>query len=210
MLWKRKKRTDSKELRSSARRIESGLSSRATDALLGYPGLLNSRGVLGSWIETGTLHPENIGSLRRLCRRVRFVVMNITYRLGNDLDLDSVIELYRSSTLGERRPVDDRERMKAMLDYANLVITGWDGDRLLGISRSFTDFVYATYLSDLAVRSSYQRQGIGKELVRQTQLAAPRAMIILLAAPAAEKYYPRIGFTRHPQAWILRPGENVV
>jgi len=127
----------------------------------------------------------------------------ITYKTGNELDLDAVIELYRASTLGERRPVDERERMSLMLQNANLVITAWDGDLLVGISRSLTDFTYATYLSDLAVRLSYQRTGIGKELMRRTQAAAPKAMVILLAAPAAEKYYPHAGFTPHPQAWIL-------
>ena len=39
----------------------------------------------------------------------------ITYKTGNDLVLDEVLELYRASTLGERRPVDDRERMAAMI-----------------------------------------------------------------------------------------------
>ena len=130
----------------------------------------------------------------------------ITYRTGNDLDLDAVIELYVDSTLGERRPVSDRRRMQRMLEHANLVVTAWDGARMVGISRSLTDFVYATYLSDLAVRKSYQRAGIGRELVRLTREAAPRAMLILLAAPAAEKYYPHIGFEQHPQAWILRGG----
>lgn len=130
----------------------------------------------------------------------------ISYRTGNDLDLDAVIELYVDSTLGERRPVSDRTRMRRMLEHANLVVTAWDGARMVGISRSLTDFVYATYLSDLAVRKSYQRTGIGRELVRLTQEAAPRATLILLAAPAAEKYYPHIGFEHHPQAWILRGG----
>ena len=130
----------------------------------------------------------------------------ISYRTGNDLDLDAVIELYVDSTLGERRPVSDRSRMQRMLEHANLVVTAWDGARMVGISRSLTDFVYATYLSDLAVRKSYQRAGIGRELVRLTREAAPRAMLILLAAPAAEKYYPHIGFEHHPQAWILRGG----
>ena len=127
----------------------------------------------------------------------------ISYKTGNDLDLDAVIELYRASTLGERRPVDDRERMGVMLRNANLVITAWDGDLLVGISRSLTDFTFATYLSDLAVRKSHQRHGIGKELMRRTQQAAAPAKIILLAAPAAEAYYPHVGFTHHPQAWIL-------
>src|SRR5579859_7423831 len=128
----------------------------------------------------------------------------IEYRVGNDLDLDAFIELYRASTLGERRPVDDRARMAAMLANANLVVTAWDGKLLVGISRSLTDFAYATYLSDLAVRLSHQRQGIGKELIRRTQQASAPASIVLLAAPAAEQYYPHIGFTHHPQAWILR------
>jgi GNAT superfamily N-acetyltransferase len=134
----------------------------------------------------------------------------ITYRQGNDLDLDQVIGLYRVSTLGERRPVDDRERMAAMLQNANLVITAWDGERLVGISRALTDFVYVTYLSDLAVHLDYQRQGIGKELIRRTQGACdPRTRLLLLSAPAAEPYYPHIGFTHHPQAWMLNPGETV-
>jgi len=93
--------------------------------------------------------------------------------------------------------------MEQMLRNANLVITAWDEDLLVGISRSLTDFSYATYLSDLAVRVSHQRQGIGKELMRRTQQASAPATIILLAAPAAEQYYPHVGFTHHPQAWRL-------
>ena len=133
----------------------------------------------------------------------------ISYRLGNQLDVDAIIELYRASTLGERRPVDDRERMASMLANANLVLTAWEGELLVGIARSLTDFSYATYLSDLAVRASHQKAGIGKELIRRTQEAGGRATVILLSAPAAEKYYPRIGMSHHPQAWMLRPGEEL-
>jgi len=128
----------------------------------------------------------------------------IAYQTGNKLDLDDVIELYRASTLGERRPVNDRERMRLTLENANLVITAWEGTLLVGIARSLTDFTYVTYLSDLAVRESHQRQGIGKELIRLTREACgPKARIVLLAAPKAVDYYPRVGFTHHPQAWIL-------
>lgn len=135
----------------------------------------------------------------------------IDYRVGNDLDLDEVIDLYRASTLGERRPVDERERMAAMLRNANVVVTAWDGTLLAGISRALSDFAYATYLSDLAVRVSHQHRGIGKELIRVTQReSGPQASIILLAAPKAVEYYPHIGFTRHESAWILKPGQPVV
>ncbi len=134
----------------------------------------------------------------------------ITYRVGNDLDLDQVIELYRESTLGERRPVESRRRMEAMLRHANLVVTAWDGDLLVGIARSFSDFAFVTYLSDLAVRLSRQKTGIGKELMRITQReSGPDAYVTLLAAPKAVDYYPRIGFTKHESAWILRAGEEI-
>jgi len=134
----------------------------------------------------------------------------IEYRTGNDLELNGVIDLYNDSTLGARRPVEDRERMRLMVANANLVITAWHDGRLVGIARSVTDFAYATYLSDLAVRQAYQRQGIGKELMRRTQQAAPQASVILLSAPAAQKYYPHVGFTQHPSAWVLKPDEKIV
>lgn len=134
----------------------------------------------------------------------------IEYREGNQLDLDQVIELYRASTLGERRPVDDRVRFQAMLTNANLVITAWDGPLLVGISRCVTDYAFFTYLADLAVRVSHQRQGIGRELMRRTQLAGgPKTNLLLLAAPAAQEYYPHTGFTHAPNAWLLRPGEAI-
>lgn len=134
----------------------------------------------------------------------------IDYRIGNNLDLDQVVELYVASTLGERRPVDDRKRMGTMLREANLVVTAWDGPMLVGISRALTDFAYATYLSDLAVRLSHQRSGIGRELMRRTQAAAPLANLILLAAPKAVDYYPHAGFEQHGSAWILRPDRVIV
>jgi ribosomal protein S18 acetylase RimI-like enzyme len=135
----------------------------------------------------------------------------ISYRQGNELDLDQTIALYRSSTLGERRPVDNRACMAEMLRRANLVISAWDGERLVGIARTLTDFCYVAYLADLAVDQAYQRRGIGRSLVDQTQAAlGPEALIVLLAAPAAIDYYPHIGFHQHPSAWILHPSSHVL
>ena len=130
--------------------------------------------------------------------------MNITYRLGNDLDLDAVIDVYRDSTLGLRRPVDDRERMKLMLERANLVVSAWDGDLMVGVSRSMSDFCYATYLSDLAVRLAYQKKGIGNAMIQRTQQEGGRATVFLFAAPAAVDYYAKVGF-RAGSGWILDP-----
>jgi predicted N-acetyltransferase YhbS len=73
-----------------------------------------------------------------------------------------------------------------------------------------SDFHYATYLSDIAVRLSYQRSGVGRELIQRTRAAAPEATLILLSAPAAEGYYPRIGFKQHRSAWVLKAGEPLL
>jgi GNAT superfamily N-acetyltransferase len=128
----------------------------------------------------------------------------ITYRIGNNIALDVVKALYEASTLGERRPINEPGMLEAMLENANLVVTAWDKDELVGIARTLTDFAYVGYLSDLAVHARCQRQGIGVGLIEHTRAAmGPKSKLILLAAPAAIDYYPRIGFTHHPQAWIL-------
>jgi GNAT superfamily N-acetyltransferase len=136
--------------------------------------------------------------------------MTITYRLGNDVNLDQAIELYNACTLGARRPLDDRAIAQQMMQHANLVITAWEGETLIGISRSMTDFGYVCYLADLAVRDSHQRLGVGLELIRRTRSElGPRAMIVLIAAPQAVDYYPKIGFTRHESAWILKAEQKL-
>jgi predicted N-acetyltransferase YhbS len=116
------------------------------------------------------------------------------------------IDLLNATSLGERRPVGEPARIAKMIENANLLVTAWDGEVLVGASRCLSDFSYVTYCSDLCVRESHQRLGIGKELLRKT-LEAGGCRVVLLAAPKAVDYYPRIGFTKHPSAWTISPGE---
>jgi GNAT superfamily N-acetyltransferase len=130
--------------------------------------------------------------------------LDVAYQCEPHLSVDEFIDVLVRSTLAERRPVDDRETMQGMLRHADLVVTARIGTRLIGVSRAITDFSYCTYLSDLAVDRQYQRQGIGRELIRRTQQAAGlHTMLILLAAPAAESYYPHIGLHKHASCWTL-------
>lgn len=124
---------------------------------------------------------------------------------GADLDIREVLEVYRSSGLGERRPVEDQERFSAMVRNANLIVVCRVGSELVGIARSVSDFSYTTYLSDIAVTREYQRSGIGRALIDATRQEAPCAKIVLLSAPAATDYYPHIGFSQHGSAWVLNP-----
>lgn len=131
--------------------------------------------------------------------------MSIIYRDDAVLTPEEAIALYQKSTLGERRPVDRPDIFAGMLKNANLIVTAWDGQRLVGIARSLTDFTYVTYLADLAVDVDYQHRGIGKQLIVETQnRVEPECMIVLLAAPKANDYYPKLGFTHNPRAWMLK------
>ena len=134
---------------------------------------------------------------------------NIVYKLGNDLDLDEVIGLFKATTLGVRRPLHNRVVVAGMIRNSNLIVTAWDGDKLVGISRSLTDHVYVTYLSDLAIHEDYQKLGIGRALIEETRNAvAPTCYITLLAAPQASEYYEPLGFEHHPRAWMLPARET--
>ena len=136
--------------------------------------------------------------------------MSIRYEISRPITPGDFADLLRRSTLAERRPVDDPHCLNAMLKHGNLLCTAWDDRKLIGVARSVTDFEYCCYLSDLAVDASYQRNGIGRELVRLTQSRlGPRAVIILLAAPKAEAYYPRLGFEAHNSAWILPKSKSI-
>ena len=126
----------------------------------------------------------------------------ITYQLENNLAPGAFRKVLIDSTLGERRPVDDLDRIEAMCRQADIIMTARDSEQLVGVARAISDFSYCTYLSDLAVIEAYQHQGIGRRLVQKIREAAPDATLILLAAPKAVNYYPKIGMTRHEAAFV--------
>lgn len=128
----------------------------------------------------------------------------ITYRSDAKITVDDFIDVLRRSTLDERRPVNDRKRMQTMLDHATVTVTAWSGTELVGVSRALTDFAYCCYLSDLAVDRNFQHQGIGRELVRLTHATAgPSTTLILLAAPKAIDYYPKIGMKNFSHCFVF-------
>ena len=136
------------------------------------------------------------------------MVGDIQYAQEPSLDSGEFIDVLVRSSLAERRPVDDVERMRTMLRQADIICTARRDGRLIGVSRAITDFSYCTYLSDLAVDTAFQGQGIGKQLIENTHAAAGKqTRIILLAAPAAESYYPHIGMEQHHSCWMIAPDE---
>jgi predicted N-acetyltransferase YhbS len=130
---------------------------------------------------------------------------DIAYGLEPKLSAAEFVDVLRRSTLAERRPVDRPDVVAGMLAHADLIVTARDATgRLVGVSRAISDYSYCTYLSDLAVDEAFQRQGIGRELIRRTHEAAGRhTTLILLAAPKAESYYPHIGMEPHHSCWRI-------
>jgi ribosomal protein S18 acetylase RimI-like enzyme len=130
----------------------------------------------------------------------------ISYRHDRKISSGEFIDILNRSTLGIRRPVNDLQRIDKMLEHGNVLITAWSNDVLVGISRAVTDFSFCCYLSDLAVDESYQHQGIGKKLIDEThKVAGEKTTLILLAAPAAANYYPKINMERFTDCFLIRP-----
>jgi ribosomal protein S18 acetylase RimI-like enzyme len=129
--------------------------------------------------------------------------MPISYIAQPEITLQDFIHILDKSTLGMRRPLADLAAMQLMFECGNVYVGAYDGIKLVGLARVMTDFVFTSYLSDLAIDVDYQHQGIGKQLIIEVKNFIPRAKIILLAAPAAETYYPKIGMQKHGHCYVL-------
>jgi ribosomal protein S18 acetylase RimI-like enzyme len=128
----------------------------------------------------------------------------VQFKVNDPISVEQFFTLLNSSTLAERRPTDDRDCLKGMIENSNLLVSAWQQKKLIGLARCMTDFHYACYLSDLAVSAEYQKKGIGKQLQKivQEQLG-PRCKLILIAAPNANTYYEHLGFTNNSRCWVL-------
>jgi ribosomal protein S18 acetylase RimI-like enzyme len=135
----------------------------------------------------------------------------ITYQLTTNISTKEFVDILNRSTLGERRPVDDLECIESMIENADIIVTAVLDEKIVGVARAVTDFSYCCYLSDLAVDTFFQHQGIGKKLIQKVreQLGA-KCKVILLSAPSAVEYYPKIGFTQHSSAWVLDSSKEIL
>ena len=127
----------------------------------------------------------------------------IEYRHNISLAAADVAAVFDNS--GIRRPTKDLARIERMFANANLVISAWDQNKLVGVCRALTDFSYCCYLSDLAVDKAYQKHGIGSELIARIQEAiGDEVALILLSSPEAMGYYPKLGFEKIENGFIVK------
>ena len=127
----------------------------------------------------------------------------IHYRTGFLPPVADIIRVLQDS--GIVRPTHDVARIEKMFAHANLVVTAWEGETLVGVCRALTDFSYCCYLSDLAVNKSHQGQGIGQQLIEQVKhKIGDQVALILLSAASAMSYYPGIGFDKIENGFIIK------
>ena len=115
--------------------------------------------------------------------------------------LDAIRALYAASPL--RRPIGDPTRIAKMFEHANVVIGAWDGERLVGLLRGWTDFAFDGYICDLAIHPVYQKQGVGRRLLDEATALGPDIRWVLLASPIAKDYYGHLGWEPLSNAWLL-------
>ena len=125
----------------------------------------------------------------------------ISYHDDRRPDLDAIRALYAVAPL--RRPVGDPARIERMFAASNVILSAWDGARLVGLLRGWTDGAFDGYVCDLAVHPAYQRSGVGKGLLAHLGPAHPEVRWVLLAAPMAKDYYGRVGWEPLDNAWVL-------
>ena len=131
---------------------------------------------------------------------------DVAWDIEPDLPPGQFIDLMHRSGLAARRPVDQPERIAAMLENSNIVVTARDpGGVLIGVSRCITDVAYVCYCSDLAVDKKWQGQGIGQALMdRSRQEAGDGATFILLSAPGIDAFYLRAGLEKFDNCFGIR------
>jgi len=129
--------------------------------------------------------------------------MEVRYLETKDIRAEDMATVFRKS--GIIRPYEDIDRMQRMIDNCDLLITAWIGEQMIGVARALTDYSYCCYLSDLAVDADYQKLGIGRKLVEIVrEKIGDECSLVLIAAPNAVDYYPKIGFEKSDKAFLIK------
>lgn len=127
-------------------------------------------------------------------------VSAICYTREQDLDVAEFARVLDESGLGATRPVGDPARLQAMLKGAGMIVTARldrPDRRLVGVSRSVTDFSWCAYLAELAVSRSAQGLGVGRALLDETRrLLGPQVTLILTSMPDVTGFYERAEMAR--------------
>jgi GNAT superfamily N-acetyltransferase len=111
-----------------------------------------------------------------------------------------LVELFRAAQLN--RPLGDPERISRMYAASNLVVTAWEGERLVGVLRGWTDDNFDGYICDLAVHPEFQKLGVGRALLDAVRRGRPQVQFVVRASAIAREYYQGLGWQKIENGWF--------
>ena len=119
-------------------------------------------------------------------------------RAEPDVDPAAVRALFGQTEWASQRSV---EEIRALLAASAVVVTAWDGDRLVGFARALSDGRFRALVEDVIVDAEVRGRGIGRRLV-DAVLDHPRMrkVELVVLSTAIPDFYRPFGFEPDPHA----------
>jgi len=127
------------------------------------------------------------------------------YNTDKKVDYDKLKTLFNE--VGWNDKTDDINRLKAMVENSQIIVTAWDGETMVGFARCTTDYVFNGQINNVVVDSKYRRKGIGKVLINTILDSSKQVTYMLRGSIRNEKFYRSLGFEDGPISLIYRRKE---
>ena len=123
--------------------------------------------------------------------------MNIQYDdAKRDLPSDQLRRLFLSAGWSDGSESEYLlEHFNAPFCNSTLVVSAWDGDRLVGAVRMLSDQITRSVIYDLIVDPEYRNRGIGRTLVRRCVGHFPDSEWLVQTTAEIDPYYEKLGFS---------------
>lgn len=116
------------------------------------------------------------------------------------LSADSYIDFLKRTNLGSQYPKERfRERIERLVKNVSISLVAKDGKKIVGVLFGLTDFAYWLYVTDLGVDRDYEKQGIGRTLMKMAHETAggeKDIAVYLIANDKAVPFYEKIGMEK--------------
>lgn len=119
----------------------------------------------------------------------------ITIRKQEIVKLEDVLHLYQA--VGWTNYTNQPQMLEQALSHSLVIYLALDGDAVVGLIRLVGDGFSSVFVQDLIVLPSYQRQGIGRSLMKEALEDYKDAYQVQLVTEQTEKnvgFYRSLGF----------------
>ena len=126
----------------------------------------------------------------------------LTFSEHKDIDPAQLSRLYAQAPWAVGRTAED---VRDMLAHTDLLVSVWDGPRLVGFGRVLTDYVYRASIWDVIVDKEYQGQDIGTQIMYRI-LQHPelkRVELFWLCTRDKQAFYEKLGFSAKEQTGMV-------